>query len=343
MKRKLLLPIIALAVLALAVVVCGREVGQSAGGSISESSSGDAEVVGVVTEPIMFSTETPTAISTTEPIQEFATNPTEVPVATPAVESTVIPVEESVTVPTSISTVAPMAVPTPTPTPEPTQAPATKPTTEPAEQSTPEPTSEPTAEPTQAPATKPTTAPTTKPAEQSTPEPTAVPTAEPTPEPTAEPHVHSYVAKSEPSTCETSGRTYEECSCGDVINETKLAVLEHDPEKNWSFGHSAPTCKHGADYYIKCKRCGVLLEEGTDPKLDHTPDSGTIVVQGDCKSERIIEFKCTQCGIKCGEDKYIVQDAHNYAEFTYETWSEEDLAVITVTVMRCSRCGTTLE
>ena len=64
---------------------------------------------------------------------------------------------------------------------------------------------------------------------------------------------HSFVTKTEPSTCTTAGRSWEECSvCGEKRNETALPLKSH----------TAAPDDGDCTTPIKCADCGAVVKEG---------------------------------------------------------------------------------
>lgn len=306
MKKKSIIIMIAVCMLAIAA---GAAVAFAGARSQSDISVSNSAVTPIPTQ------EASTAAPTQEPTPEL----------------TVAPTEASTVVPTEAPTPEATAVPTEVPTPEPTVSPTATPTVAP----TPEATAVPTPEPTPEPTPRPTEAPTAAPTEAPTPEPTAVPTPEPTPEP----HVHSYVSKSDAATCDTDGRTYEECSgCGEVINVSSIPASGHDfSVKSYWNGHG-PTCQGGAYYHIHCSKCDATGGDGTDPALEHTPVEVSRMGEATCRSYCTVRYECAVCGTDLGFEDFLDPDNHNFEECIGQRWNEELLTVETYTVYQCA-CG----
>ena len=68
-------------------------------------------------------------------------------------------------------------------------------------------------------------------------------------------NTHSYEKKVTPSTCKEAGKEWEECSCGDKINENTLPLAEHDWE--WSIETEPTVDSEG----LKKRVCSVCSEE----------------------------------------------------------------------------------
>ena len=151
------------------------------------------------------------------------------------------------TAPTAEPTVEPTAEPTkePTPTVAPTNTPV------PTEEPTPVPTAEPTAEPT------------------ATPEPTVTPTSTPSPTPTEIPHEHTWVEKDMPATCTESGKTWEECECGEIRNELVREATGHGALEYIVV--TEPTVTSEGAYEEVCEICGTVVNKGSIDKLAPTP------------------------------------------------------------------------
>jgi len=151
--------------------------------------------------------------------------------------------------------------PTVTNTPTPTVAPTTEPTVT----NTPVPTV--TSEPTVMPTVTPTQAATPTPTVTSTPAATPTPTVTSTPTPV--PHVHEWVKMETPATCSTEGKTWEECECGEIQNETVLPKKEHESYTYTVI--SEPTVNKEGKYETTCNACGEVIGSGSIPKLTPTP------------------------------------------------------------------------
>lgn len=314
MKRKKIVAVIAVVLVLVGLAIFGSPALRGSGRGVVEATA----------EPTL----EPTAAPTQEPAPEVTAAPAE-------------PTVEPVEVPTPAPVVEVTAAPTEAPTPEPTKAPevTAEPTVAPTEAPAATPTVEPMAEPTEEPTPEPTEEPAPEPIEEPTPVPTEEPTPEPTEEPTPEPHVHNYVTKTEEPGCETTGRTYEVCDCGDVRNETVIAALGHDQKRAY---YNKATCTHEGYYSLYCARCKTGLGDGTDPVLPHEWDMGTIIHEGSCVEDRLVRYKCWVC--EAPKEEYIPQpDAHVWEERTYQDWSEELLTVVTKTVIKCKWCNKVLE
>ncbi len=71
-------------------------------------------------------------------------------------------------------------------------------------------------------------------------------------------HTHVYDKKETPSTCKVAGKKWEECSCGEKINEQALLLAEH------SYGEEQQ--KDDGTYYKKCSVCEkeeVIIKENS--------------------------------------------------------------------------------
>lgn len=345
MKRKNVVVVIVLIIVFAGLAVAGMAIIKGKGGNVGAVGM-ENSAVEATAEPTMTPTAEPAQEPTPEPTQESApevtaapSEPTEEPTPEPAAEPTAEPTTAPTEAPTQEPTAAPTAEPTQAPTMAPTEVPTAEPTAVPTEEPTPELTEEPRPEPTEEPTPEPTEEPTPEPTEEPTPEPTEEPTPEPTEEPTPEPHVHNYTTQTEEASCEVAGRTYEVCDCGDVRNETVIPALGHDQKR--AYYHKA-TCTNYGYYTLYCARCEAYLGDGTDPKLPHEWDMGTIIHEGSCVEDRLVRYKCWVCGAP--KEEYIPQpDAHEWEERTYQDWSEELLTVVTKTVIKCKWCNKVLE
>jgi len=139
-----------------------------------------------------------------------------------------------------------------TPTPEPTATPTP----------TPEPTATPT--PTPEPTATPTPAPTETPVPTSTPTPSPKPTATPTPEVTE--HVHTWVEYVIEATCGASGKSWEECECGEIQNKKTIAKLKEHGDLIYII-EVEPTEEEVGSYYEEFNICGEKINRGVLPKL----------------------------------------------------------------------------
>lgn len=108
---------------------------------------------------------------------------------------------------------------------------------------------------------------TEEPLPTNTPEPTA--TSTPIPTPTDVPHEHKWVAKEQPATCTTGGRTWQECECGEIQNEVILEALGHG--KLIYTVVKEPTTEAEGKYEESCDICGTVVNKGNIKKLEPTP------------------------------------------------------------------------
>lgn len=157
------------------------------------------------------------------------------------------------------ATTAPTAEPTVEPTAEPTKEPTKEPTPTVAPTNTPVPTEEPTPVPTEEPTAEPT----------ATPEPTVTPTSTPSPTPTEIPHEHTWVEKDMPATCTESGKTWEECECGEIRNEVIREATGHGALEYIVV--TEPTVASEGAYEEVCEICGTVVNKGSIDKLAPTP------------------------------------------------------------------------
>lgn len=127
---------------------------------------------------------------------------------------------------------------------------------------TPEPTATPT--PTPEPTATATPTPTATPVPTSTPTPSPEPTATPTPEVTE--HVHTWVEHVIEATCGASGKSWEECECGEIQNKKTIAKLKEHGDLIYII-EVEPTEEEVGSYYEECNICGEKVNRGVLPKL----------------------------------------------------------------------------
>ena len=102
---------------------------------------------------------------------------------------------------------------------------------------------------------------------------------------------------------------------------------------------SGPSCTHGADWVMVCSLCGEEGESGTDPALDHTPETVIDVDATYCNEHGIKITNCTSCGAELGREGFDGAEHDWVTGTTDPVWSEEAQDFVTEEHTYCRRCG----
>lgn len=99
----------------------------------------------------------------------------------------------------------------------------------------------------------------------------------------------------ENATCETEGRSVRFCDkCG---KEDFQFSDKTDHDIVIDEGREATCQEEGLTEGSHCSVCNIVIQEQkTIPVTDHRFDSGTVIKQGNCAEDSVIEYKCVWCG-----------------------------------------------
>ena len=131
-----------------------------------------------------------------------------------------------------------------------------------------------------------------------------------------ETHEHTWVKKETPATCTESGKTWEECECGEVQKEVVLEALGHG-ELVYKVV-TEPTVEAEGKYEETCSVCGEVVKKGTIDKLESEP-TGTVIGAKDFttgfRAVHSENFK-----VEAGTSKTVVFKNYNNVE-TAKNWN----------------------
>lgn len=118
-------------------------------------------------------------------------------------------------------------------------------------------------------------------------------------------HVHSWTTKNVPATCTEQGRTYEECECGKVQNETLLPLAEHEWGSPYIQGDGRIVCE--------CNVCGTL-ELLSDPEhACHITDTAVYINMKWSVSYNLT-FSVTNVGLKSATERGYICYKNSFLE-----------------------------
>jgi len=78
-------------------------------------------------------------------------------------------------------------------------------------------------------------------------------------------HVHVWTDTEQPATCTTPGRSWEECACGEIQNETEVPALGH----SWEPKEEPGSCTTDSRTWEECSLCSAVQNEVVTPSDGH--------------------------------------------------------------------------
>ena len=141
---------------------------------------------------------------------------------------------------------------------------------------------------------------------------------------------HVYALTMSQVECGKEGKNTYKCTLCGKEKQEKTEVKQHEfiEEKTPS------TCTTPGTYIKKCKNCGYVAETKTLELTQHDFTNMTVLQEGNCQTERIVQYTCKYCGAK----KQEIEPATNNHNFQTVTRTENG---VTIQEEKCTVCGIT--
>ena len=122
-------------------------------------------------------------------------------------------------------------------------------------------------------------------------------------------HTHSWSSKETAATCTSSGKTWEECECGEIQNEVEIPALGHSLVQK----SNPSTCTVPGLSWEECSVCGVVENETTLDLAPHTWEQKEEL--GSCVVDSRTWEECSVCAAVQNE---VITPASGHVWITYE-------------------------